>query len=267
MRKIRKIIGNDRLIPIIKESSNNNIIIKKGYNSDKIGRISVRSENIPTIPQNRVNPNLQRNGPKPIATVEPIWEGETVYIIGGGPSLIDFDWKRLSGKRIIAVNKSILSYPNADALYWTDSRVYGWNKTEIDKFKGLKYTIRHHVTYPSDVKVLRKSNKFGLECAKDAICHGNNSGYAAINLAYLLGAKRIILLGYDMKNDGKRGHYHDGYPVPVTGNNIYKDQFIPGFQIIADMLKQKNIEVYNASMTSALTVWPKISFDKALSFN
>lgn len=267
MRKIRKIVGNDRLIPIIKENYSDCTIIKKGYNSNKISRISVRTENIPIVQNNNNNVNLQRNKPNHMATVEPIWEGETVYIIGGGPSLIGFDWTRLSGKRTIAVNKSILSYPNADAMYWTDSRVYGWNKSEIDKFKGPKYTIRHHVTYPTDVKILRKSNKFGLEDSKDAICHGNNSGYAAINLAYLLGAKRIILLGYDMKNDGSRGHYHDGYPVPVTGNNIYKDQFIPGFQIIADLLRQKNIEVYNASMTSALTVWPKISFDKALSFN
>lgn len=267
MRRIRKIIGNDRLIPIIKESHNNCTIIKKGFNSDKISRISIRNENIPTVVRSNVNVNLQRNGPKPISIIEPIWEGETVYIIGGGPSLIDFDWNRLSGKKTIAINKSILSYPNADAMYWTDSRVYGWNKSEIDKFKGPKYTIRHHVTYSSDVKVLRKGNKFGLDESKDSICHGNNSGYAAINLAYLLGAKKIILLGYDMKNEGTRGHYHNGYPVPVTGNNIYKDQFIPGFQIIADQLKQKNVEVYNASMTSALTVWPKISFDKALSFN
>jgi hypothetical protein len=267
MRRIRKIIGNDRLIPIIKESSNNSTIIKKGYNSNKTGKVNVRSENIPSMSYNKVDVNIQRNSPKPISTVEPIWAGETVYIIGGGPSLIDFDWSKLSGKKTIAVNKSILSYPNADVMYWTDSRVYGWYKNEIDKFKGLKYSIRHNVTYTSDVKVLRKGNKFGLEDSKDAICHGNNSGYAAINLAYLLGAKRIILLGYDMRNDGKRGHYHDGYPVPITGNDIYKDQFIPGFNIIADLLKQKNVEVYNASMISALTAWPKISFDKALSFN
>lgn len=267
MRRIRKIIGTERLIPIIKESSSNVVIIKKGYNSNKISKVNLKSENIPTMPHNNQSMQLQKNTPKIISTVEPIWAGETVYIIGGGPSLTGFNWNKLFGKKTIAVNKSILSYPNADALYWTDSRVYGWYKNEIDKFKGLKYSIRHNITYTNDVKVLRKSNKFGLEDSKDALCHGNNSGYAAINLAYLLGAKRIILLGYDMRNDGTRGHYHDGYPVPITGNNIYKDQFIPGFQVIADLLKQKNVEVYNASMTSALTVWPKISFDKALAFN
>lgn len=265
MRRIRKILGNERLIPIIKERTNDVTIIKKGHDSSKVSKINVAPENIPTVHRRNVNVNLQRHDNKTISRVEPIWAGETVYVIGGGPSLANFNWNSLAGKRTIAINKSILSYPSADIMYWTDSRVYSWYKQDIDKFKGPKYTIRHHVTYPADVKVLRKSNKFGLEESKDALCHGNNSGYAAINLAYLLGAKRIVLLGYDMHNDGKKGHYHDGYPVPVTGDNIYRDQFIPGFQILADLLKQKKVEVYNASMTSSLKVWPKITFEQALS--
>lgn len=265
MRRIRKVIGTERLVPIIKEGNNQVTVIKKGYDQNRVSKIKVGSENIPTIQRRPVNVNLQKNDNKPIARVEPIWVGETVYVIGGGPSLIGFNWNSLIGKRTIAINKAIVSYPNADALYWTDSRVYGWYKQDIDKFRGLKYTIRHHATYPADVKVLRKSNKFGLEEAKDALCHGNNSGYAAINLAYLLGAKKIVLLGYDMHNEGTKSHYHEGYPVPATGDNIYRDQFIPGFQILADLLRQKKVEVYNASPKSSLTVWPRISLDQALS--
>lgn len=265
MRRIRKVIGTERLVPIIKEGNGGAIIIKKGHDQNRVSKINVAADNIPVVQRRDVNVNLQRFDNKAIARVEPIWAGETVYIIGGGPSLETFNWNSLVGKRTIAINKAILSYPMADAMYWTDSRVYGWYKQDIDKFKGPKYTIRHHASYPADVKVLRKSNKFGLEESKDALCHGNNSGYAAINLAYLMGAKKIVLLGYDMHNDGTKGHYHDGYPVPVTGDNIYRDQFVPGFQILADLLKQKKVEVYNASVRSSLTVWPRISFDQALS--
>jgi hypothetical protein len=262
MRRIRKVIGTERLVPIIKEGGNEVTIIKKGYNTNKVGKVSIKN-NIPVIQKRDINVNLKKSNN--IANVEPIWSGETVYIIGGGPSLIGFNWNILAGKKTIAINKAVLTYPTADVLYWTDSRVYGWYKKEIDSFRGLKYSIRYHSSYLADINVLKKGDKFGLNESKDALCHGNNSGYAAINLAYLLGAKRIILLGYDMHNDGKRGHYHDGYPVPITGDNIYRDQFIPGFQILADLLKQRNIEVYNASMTSSLKVWPKISFNQALS--
>ena len=263
MRRIRKVIGTERLVPVVKENNNTVTVIKKGYNENILSKINLKSENVPLVQKPAVNINLQRHN-SAISKVEPIWLGETVYIIGGGPSLIGFNWNNLTGKRTIAINKSILSYPNADVLYWTDSRVYGWYKKDIDKFKGLKYTIRHHATYSTDIRVLRKGDKFGLEESKDALCHGNNSGYAAINLAYLLGVKRILLLGYDMHNDGKKGHYHDGYPVPATGDNIYKDQFIPGFQVLADILKQKRIEVYNASPRSSLTVWPRITHEQAL---
>jgi hypothetical protein len=263
MRRIRKIIGSNRQVPIIKEDTNNTII-KRGDKTDKISRINVRSENIPTLQRRDTRVNIQRNESKIISKVDPIWSGETVYIIGGGPSLVNFDWNQLIGKRTIAINKAIVSYPNADVLYWTDSRIYGWYKNEIDKFKGLKYTIRDHSSYSADSRILRKGNAFGLEESRDSLCHGNNSGYAAINLAYLFGVKKIVLLGYDMHNDGKQSHYHDGYPVPATGDNIYRDQFIPGFKVLADILKEKKVEVYNASMTSSLTVWPKISFEQAL---
>ena len=38
----------------------------------------------------------------------------------------------------------------------------------------------------------------GLSRTQGVIHQGKNSGYQALNLAYLLGAKRILLLGYDM---------------------------------------------------------------------
>lgn len=268
MRRVRKILGNDRKMPIVKEGHGlPPTIIKKGSYDDKIGKVVISPDNIPLVQKRSLAIVASQEMPKrPISKIEPIWKGETVFIIGGGPSLADFNWSSLTGRKTITINKSLLSYPNADILYWTDSRVYTWMKKEIDDFKGLKYTIRDNRAYAGDVKILRKGDKFGLDESKDTLSHGNNSGYAAINLAYHLGVKRIILLGYDMGNDGKRGHFHSGYPVPVTGDNIYRDQFIPGFNILADLLKQKGIEVYNASTRSALTAWPKITIEKALSF-
>lgn len=268
MRRVRKILGNDRRIPIIKETKGlPPTVIKKGSSDDKVGRIIVNPDNVPTVQRRSLNvASASQVTKRPISKVDPIWEGETVFIIGGGPSLQNFNWSLLNGKKTIAINKSLLSFPNANVLYWTDSRVYSWMKQDIDNFKGPKFTIRDHPSYVGDIKILRKGNKFGLEESKDTLSHGNNSGYAAINLAYHLGAKKIILLGYDMMNDGKKSHHHDGYPVPATGDKIYRDQFMPGFSILADLLKQKRIEVYNVSPHSLLTVWPKISIEKALTF-
>ncbi|HCZ48509.1 MAG TPA: hypothetical protein DCZ11_05850, partial [Gammaproteobacteria bacterium] len=44
----------------------------------------------------------------------------------------------------------------------------------------------------------------GLSASPLRIHQGGNSGYQALNLAVLLGAERVILLGYDMHG----GHWH-----------------------------------------------------------
>lgn len=199
--------------------------------------------------------------------VIPVWRGQTCYIIGGGPSLIDFNWSLLAGKNTIAINKAVLTYPNADVLYWTDNRFYTWHQKEINEFRGLKYALLPARGTGADVNLLNRGKRFGLETRQDTLAHGNNSGYAAINLAFHLGAARIVLLGYDMGNANGRSHFHDGYPIRATGDEIYEKQFIPGFKQLADELKRCGVEVWNANLESKLTAFPKISLDRALLFS
>ena len=200
------------------------------------------------------------------STIDKGFGGETIYIIGGGPSLKNFDFRQLRGARTIAINKAILFHPGADVLYWTDIRFYTWYKNEIDNYKGLKFTINAGSQYTNDIKVLKKGKAYGLETDNQTLAHGNNSGYAAINLAYHLGAKRIILLGFDMASDGKDGHFHDGYPTRAAGDKMYQDKFLPGFKQLHSELKDSEVTVLNASPYSNLTVFPKITIEQALSF-
>ena len=200
------------------------------------------------------------------SNVLPIFNGETVYIIGGGPSLKNFDFRRLRGCKTIAINKAITFLPNADVLYWTDSRFYTWYKNEVDNYNGLKFTIKAGSQYTSDIQILKKGKSYGIEKDSETLAHGNNSGYASINLAYHLGAKRIILLGFDMANDGKDTHFHDGYPTKSTGDQIYRDKFLPGFTQLKSELDPEGVTVLNASVYSQLTTFTKITIEQALSF-
>jgi len=200
------------------------------------------------------------------STVPKLYEGETVYIIGGGPSLKNFDFRRLVGCKTIAINKAVLFHPSADILYWTDGRFYTWYKNEVDNYRGLKFALKPGSQYTRDINVLRKGKPYGLEEDPEVLAHGFNSGYAAINLAYHLGAKRIILLGFDMANDGKETHFHDGYPARPSGDHIYQDKFLPGFKQLNSEITSKGVLVLNASPYSRLTVFPKITLEQALSF-
>ena len=199
-------------------------------------------------------------------SVEPVWEGETVFIIGGGSSLKDFDFNLLKNKKTIAVNKAFMFHPTADVLYWSDSRIYQWYKKDIDKFKGEKYTIKPYGGIGEEVKVLKNMGKHGLELSPDGIKHGNNSGHAAMNLAYHYGVKRMILLGFDMQNVRGMSHFHDGYPVKQTRDEIYQKSMIPEFHQISEDLKKKKVEVINANPDSALPFFKKVPLDKVLYF-
>ena len=263
MRRIRKIKPGNIPTP----AQNNGITrIERGVRTSKVGKTNVAPASLPKNPTKIDWSNRPSAANWPYDSVKPLWLGETVYIIGGGPSLKGFEWSSLLGKRTIAINRAVQFWPQADACYWTDSRVYQWYKKDIDKFQGLKFTIRSGVPYEGTVYILKKGQKFGLESARDTLAHGNNSGYAAINLAVHLGAARIVLLGYDMGNDGKVSHFHEGYPTNATAEGIYKNEFIPGFTVLRELLYTKGIECYNASINSKLDVFPKVDLIRALSF-
>jgi hypothetical protein len=200
-----------------------------------------------------------------LTSLEPVFLGETIYIVGGGPSLKGFDFERLRGKNVIAVNKAIFFVPFAQVLYWSDARFYEWYGETTDKFNGIKVTNKPHPKR-SDIINLVDTGKDGLELEPHAVRHGGNSGYAAMNVAYHLGARKIVLLGFDMQNaKGGETHFHDGYPARGTANEVMQTNMLPSFETIAEPLRRRKVEVFNASQLSLIKCFQKIDLETALS--
>jgi len=212
------------------------------------------------------HPKLVR-GYKKIGKIEPIYLGETIYIVGGGPSLKDFDFSSLKDKITIVVNKSFRHVPNPNAMYWSDTRLYGWFQEEIDAMNCLKVTNKPFPANAPGVTNLLNTGKHGLERDPRCIRDGGNSGYAAINLAYHLGAKKIVLLGFDMKVDKSLSHYHGGYNqlTKIPDDALYKRLMLPSFDTIAQDLAQAKVKVYNANLQSAIECFPKITLAEIFS--
>jgi hypothetical protein len=198
-----------------------------------------------------------------IGKIEPIYKGETIYLIGGGPSLKDFDFNKLKGKICIAINKAILYVPFAQVAYWTDTRVYHWYQKQIKDFVGLKVTNKPRPIEEGIINLL-DTGKTGLELKNNGIRHGNNSGYAAMNLAYHLGAKRIVLLGFDMHIQNRQTHWHEGYNIPMPRANLYESSMLPNFETIVEPLEKQGVEVINANPKSAITCFKKMKLEQAL---
>ena len=197
-----------------------------------------------------------------VGSISPIYKDETIFIIGGGPSLKNFNFDLLKRKKVIAINKAFLTVPWANVLYWTDSRFYNWFKAQIHAFKGLKVTNKPKPV-TDDIINLRDTGRTGLDLDRSSLRHGNNSGYAAINLAVHLGAKKIVLLGYDMSLSGNKSHWHEGYSTP-TNHKVYKNSMLPHFDTLVDPIKKLGIEIWNANPNSDLTCFPKCTIEEGL---
>lgn len=201
--------------------------------------------------------------PVPYSSIPKLWTDATVYLIGGGPSLNNFDWNLLRDKHVIAINRAYEVAPFAEVLYWTDHQFYRWHKPGIDAFEGLKITCRPIRRTPHEnILFVRGQSRKGLELRNNFVCHGNNSGYGAINLAIHLGATRIVLLGYDMQAESSNTHWHDGYPRRHN-NDIY-NRIIPYFESLIVPLEELGVEVINANLRSRLNCFSQCSIEEAL---
>lgn len=87
--------------------------------------------------------------------------------------------------------------------------------------------------------------------------YGDNSGYQAINLAYLLGATKIVLLGYDMQMTGGKAHWHTDHQKPLNAGGSDLEHWAKLFPQLAIDLAQEGIEVVNCTRETALTCFKR----------
>lgn len=188
--------------------------------------------------------------------------GPTFVCIASGPSLTQADVDRVKGKaKVVAVNDNYRLAPWADFLYACDAK--WWEHHEPLKFAGEKWTQCPVDEKDGMGKTQRAlATKYGLKLIPGAhrqglgdphVNYGSNSGYQAINLAYLLGAGVIILLGYDMQRTaGKQHWFGDHPPGPMQVASDY-GACIGLFPRLGDELSDHGVAVINCTRETALT--------------
>jgi len=199
-----------------------------------------------------------------VNVVPRLWPGETIVCLATGPSLTSADVDYCRGRaRVIAVKNASDLAQWADAVYSADSDTTLWWKRNGDRlhaYSGLRYTLD-----PAAAKwatVLRNTGFTGLELDPSGLRTGKNSGYQAINLAVHLGAKRIILLGYDMQTGPKgEDHFFGAHPFNARPPLA---MFVPFFDTLVEPLRAAGVEILNASRVSALTCFPKVALVESL---
>lgn len=102
----------------------------------------------------------------------------------------------------------------------------------------------------------------GLSEAQNGVNTGSNGGYQAMNIAYLTGAKRILLLGYDMRFPNGRAHWHPDHPTNVPEGHY--TSYARRFKTALPQLKAAGVEVINCSLGSAIDAFPIMPLQEAL---
>ena len=118
------------------------------------------------------------------------------------------------------------------------------------------------------VHILRNKNfpshGTGLSLDGEYLVTGSYSGWQALNVGVLTGAKRILLLGFDAREPvGKEpGHWHGEHAVatPIAAYKAYRHAFTAG----AAAVKAAGVNVLNCSPVSAIDSFPKVALQEAL---
>ncbi|TJV20605.1 MAG: hypothetical protein E5Y04_31665 [Mesorhizobium sp.] len=155
--------------------------------------------------------------------------------------------------------------PWADVLYAHD--LAWWNAASgASQFAGLKITqdpVAASQWGLRRVALERGSDRLQLD-RPGTIGSGGNSGFQALNLAVQFGARKVILVGYDMRID-LGIHWHGKHPRLMNNPSTKNvERWRRCLDNAAEMLAHLGIAVINCSPVSTLSRFPKMSLEEAL---
>lgn len=192
---------------------------------------------------------------------------DAIVCIATGPSLskADIDKCQAAELALMAINNA---YAFIDAPQYHYAGDTNWWKTHFHHTHACsyKYSIKskdRDEGHPG-VKQMRRGPTESFSIGWPVLCTGKNSGFQAVNLAYLLGFRKVILLGYDMKfkGDGTR-HCHPDHPK-YNPTDATVDEWIRIFNKCTPMIKEAGLEVINCTRDTDLECFPTMQLEEAL---
>lgn len=198
---------------------------------------------------------------------EPLFAGRPAFVIGGGPSLRGFEFDRLRGRHVVAINAAGYFVPWAEVLYFNDRAWFLANRPLIDSWAGLVTSSSRHAKTAAPDRIRRVEMDGDVRFCNRAsrVRGGRSSGHQAIGLAAALGAQPIVLLGFDLQSglDGAT-HFHDRYREADA--KVYRRDFLPAFAGWRRAAEADGVDIINATPGSALVEFPFVPIDEVLTW-
>ena len=214
-------------------------------------------------------------------------EGESCFIIGNGPSLNQTDLSKLNSYHTFGLNKIYLifdrvelnlSYHVAVNPLVIKQSVNYFQSLKCPSFlsfraaKGVIRPLKHvHFIITNGLTTFQSNVQY------EAISEGYTVTYVAMQLAYYMGFSQIFLIGVDhnFKVSGSPNEQQllAGEDPNHFSANYFKDQdwHLPdlegselGYHNAKFYYKRDNRIIYDATVGGKLSIFPKISFEEAL---
>lgn len=195
------------------------------------------------------------------------YAGAVVVIVGNGPSLAGVSPAEVAGHHLIAINSACRwASPVAqatDVLFFHDN---SWNENHpalADAWPGGIITSNRYAA----ARLAPRARRLDVTALTEAVrVHPDathaSSGHTAAALAAAMGARRVVLVGFDGRMRAGRSQWHDDYREP--DDTVYRDRMLPGWVDLVPGLARIGCEVVNATPDSAIAAAPFLPLPAAL---
>jgi len=193
------------------------------------------------------------------------YEGRPIVLCATGPSLtpeVVETIREFKDKVVVfGINDSYKIIDFLDEFYACDTR--WWNAWGEDFRKIYPYlsawTQCEESARKFQLQHISGKHRKGFSESPGVIHYGKNSGFQALNIAYLMGGSKFILTGYNMQKTTK-SHFFGDHPPGMNKNSPYND-FIKHFSTVQLEIARN---IVNCTPNTALTIFEQADLRETL---
>jgi hypothetical protein len=212
------------------------------------------------------------------------YAGERCFIIGNGPSLIDTDLARLGDKFTFGLNRGYMLF---ERIGGPTTFLVAVNRYVIEQFGAdlvaagpptfMSWRSRQHVPRGGDVVFVRRAPSFTFseDVARNGAWEGATVTYMAMQLAFHLGFREVVLVGVDhsfatagppnqlvTSRGADQNHFDPNYFGPGVKWQLPDLEVSErAYRLARDRFMADGRTILDATVGGKLTVFPKVDFE------
>jgi hypothetical protein len=166
---------------------------------------------------------------------------------------------------VVAIKEGVELAPWADVVYGCDA-AWWRSRHGLPKFAGRRIAYSGgKLEFPGieTVDIDPRGDRLLFDGGK--VGGGGNSGFQAINLVAFWGARKIILVGFDMNPDTDVHWYgRNRWPMAHNPNEACFRRWRRAMENAAAQLKERGVDVVNCSPMTAIKAFPVKTLEEAI---